>query len=540
MMSSNLENDGLVGLRNDDLDRDGLPMVVDDDNYEIMFEGKMYHSYEDYVKAKRRRTAGIFANSGMLAARLAIAEEMTAPGPRRAKNPRDDVAMPPLLPRRKSSRRTVSEGSDLAATMQSSTPGAGLRGIITDGSSSTTTSRSSPLSRPGGTDGSSPYGNLLVSIGKGGDNREDGANLVAAARFAAECDDKGDDDDDDIGLVSSSDSILKRCIYTINTSLSSWSPESRNFLSDVAKNIKPKKTIYWVQGLCPNRDKSLALGKRGLEGLDRADCPSTNFNDRVLETVAERLRAKMVYCNIRDECIWDGENCMCATAEEAKRLAEVISAFAELVHQKDAKFIFQNCGGKSITTTLIPKIKKVESSTPTITFVNEDSYHLSFYGYQCNRCFFTRELQEYRIYLDLKRMYEDLRKAVGDDQMSFSFDELLNWARPLVMVVDHCIKTPETMEVLQNKWNAQGLVRIAPLHRSFKINRLKRKLEILTESSDDTAEQEKDLLEMEITRLESETLEERNQRLSCVLLGNYRVITGILPDYLQSGTYLPL
>jgi hypothetical protein len=35
-------------------------------------------------------------------------------------------------------------------------------------------------------------------------------------------------------------------------------------------------------------------------------------------------------------------------------------------------------------------------------------------------------------------------------------------------------------------------------------------MEMLTESSDDTAEQEKDL-EMEITRLESETLEERNQ-----------------------------
>ena len=28
-----------------------------------------------------------------------------------------------------------------------------------------------------------------------------------------------------------------------------------------------------------------------------------------------------------------------------------------------------------------------------------------------------------------------LRKAVGDDQMPFSFDELLNWARSLVMVV---------------------------------------------------------------------------------------------------------
>ena len=128
---------------------------------------------------------------------------------------------------------------------------------------------------------------------------------------------------------------------------------------------------------------------------------------------------------------------MCATTEEAKRLAEVICVFAELAHQKKAKFIFQNCGGKSITKTLIPKIKKVKLSAHTITFINEDSYHLSFYGYQCNRCFFTRKLQEYRIYLDLKRMYEDLRKAVGDDQMSFSFDELLNWAQPLVMVIDH-------------------------------------------------------------------------------------------------------
>jgi hypothetical protein len=68
---------------------------------------------------------------------------------------------------------------------------------------------------------------------------------------------------------------------------------------------------------------------------------------------------------------------------------------------------------------LILKIKKVESSAPTITFVNKDSYHLSFYGYPCNRCFCNRELQEYRIYLDLQNMYEDLRKAVGDDQMSF-------------------------------------------------------------------------------------------------------------------------
>ena len=92
--SSNLKNDGLVGLRNDDLDCDGLAMVVDD-NCEFDFEGKSYRSYTDYVQAKRSRTAGIFADSGMLAARLAIAEEMTTPGPLRAK----DLAIPPpLLP----------------------------------------------------------------------------------------------------------------------------------------------------------------------------------------------------------------------------------------------------------------------------------------------------------------------------------------------------------------------------------------------------------------------------------------------------------
>jgi hypothetical protein len=113
-MSLNLDNDGLVGLRNDDLDCDGLAMVVGD-NCEFNFEGKSYRSYTDYLQARQSRTAGIFTNSGMLAARSAIVEEMTANGPRRAKNPRDVLAIPPLLPQRKSSRiaRTVSEDPPL-------------------------------------------------------------------------------------------------------------------------------------------------------------------------------------------------------------------------------------------------------------------------------------------------------------------------------------------------------------------------------------------------------------------------------------------
>ena len=129
-----LQNDGLIGLQNDGLDRDGLAMVVDD-NCEFIFEGRSYWSYTDYVQARRNRAAGIFADSGMLAARLAIAEGRTAPGPRRAKNPRDDLAMPPLLPQRKSSRiaRTVSEdydkGINLAEFVRSDVSFSLLRGL---------------------------------------------------------------------------------------------------------------------------------------------------------------------------------------------------------------------------------------------------------------------------------------------------------------------------------------------------------------------------------------------------------------------------
>ena len=133
---------------------------------------------------------------------------------------------------------------------------------------------------------------------------------------------------------------MKRCIHTIDTSLSTWSQESRDYLAEFVKNIKEGDIIYWAQGLCANREKSLALGERGLEGFDRAKCPSANFNDHVLKPVAASLRAKMVYCNIRDVCIRDGANCLPATSEEAERMAEVIGVIAELAHQKEATFIF--------------------------------------------------------------------------------------------------------------------------------------------------------------------------------------------------------
>ena len=115
------------------------------------------------------------------------------------------------------------------------------------------------------------------------------------------------------------------------------------------ENINKWDIIYWVQGLCPNHEKSLALGKRGVEGLDWAKCPSANFNDHVLKPIAESLHAKKAYCNIRDVCRRDAKNddkkCLPATPEEAEGLAKVICVIVELAQQKKPNSSFRTAVG---------------------------------------------------------------------------------------------------------------------------------------------------------------------------------------------------
>ena len=52
----------------------------------------------------------------------------------------------------------------------------------------------------------------------------------------------------------------------------------------------------------------------------------------------------------------------------------------------------------------------------------------------------------------------------GSHDDAISFCEWLNWAQPLVMVVGHCNKSPEEMEVLQNEWKVESSNKIAPYH----------------------------------------------------------------------------
>ena len=65
---------------------------------------------------------------------------------------------------------------------------------------------------------------------------------------------------------------------------------------------------------------------------------------------AYNIRAKKGIV-IQDECIRDGRNCICATMPEELMAEVVICVIAKLAHRKDAKFIFQNCSGKSIKNT---------------------------------------------------------------------------------------------------------------------------------------------------------------------------------------------
>jgi hypothetical protein len=358
-MSSNLENDGLVGLRNDDLDRDGLPMVVNDDNYEIMFEGKMYHSYEDYVEAKRSRTAGIFADSGMLAARLAIVEERTAPGPRWAKNPRDDQAIPPLLPQRKSSRipRTVSEDPPLPEMIF---PDA-VHSFLTDG------------------------------LNLEDDSMEPAP--VIASKPASEA------------MIAE---LKEKCISTINDNLTTFPVSLRGDFIERARTAAIGEKFYWCQGLCDYYTKSLMSGcGKTLVGFDRAQCPSAQFNDQILVRIAQALETGIMFCNFRGECkrTPDGKNCMSPTPEEAIEIVKVIIAFARLADALRGAVVLQICGGKHASSVMLPKLKEsMKAYGVGIIILNENSLHMSFYGYINPLVFFTKDLQQYLVYKDFHQL----------------------------------------------------------------------------------------------------------------------------------------
>jgi hypothetical protein len=303
-MTSNIKNDGLVGLENDDLDCDGLAMVVGD-NYEFNFEGKSYRLYEDYVQAMSSRTAGIFANSGMLAVRLAIAEEMTAPGPRRTKNPRDVLALPPLLPRQKSCRiaRAVSEDPPLPEMIFPDAVNNFLAdGLNLESLDSVITFHVRMCNAEGCNGPCNHDGKIITSESFDSDDDEDDHGPS----------DHLDDEDDSMepapvtaskpALEAMIAELKEKCINTINDKLATFPASLRGDFIERARTAVIGEKFYWCQGLCDYYTKSLMSGKT-LEDVDRSKCPSAQFNDQILVRVAQTLATGIMFCNFRGECI---------------------------------------------------------------------------------------------------------------------------------------------------------------------------------------------------------------------------------------------
>ena len=207
--------------------------------------------------------------------------------------------------------------------------------------------------------------------------------------------------------VASDDSVPRqRCIDEVTELLSSWSVEKLDYLIKVIENIPEGATIFWCQGLCDFYDKSLALGESNLDTVERKKCPSANTYDHLYKPLAVLLNAILVFINIRNLCkrTADGKNCMPATPDEAETMAKVICSVAELVRSLNGKFILNICGGSGLETMLLGKIRKEKSLADTITFVIKGSYHLSYYSYFNQRNFFTKELQQFRIFCALQEM----------------------------------------------------------------------------------------------------------------------------------------
>ena len=183
-----------------------------------------------------------------------------------------------------------------------------------------------------------------------------------------------------------------------------------------------------------------------LMGFDRAQCPSTQFNDQILIRIAQALETGIIFCNFRGECkrTPDGKNCMDPTPEEAKQIVKVIIAFARLADALRGAVVLQICGGKQASSVMLPKLKEsMKAAGVGIIILNENSFHRSHYGHINSHVFFTKDLQQYLVYKDFHKMYLTLAEALeqlktmGILDSMITLSHMLEWAQPLAGIKDH-------------------------------------------------------------------------------------------------------
>jgi hypothetical protein len=207
--------------------------------------------------------------------------------------------------------------------------------------------------------------------------------------------------------------LKEKCINTINDKLATFPASLRSDFIERASTAVIGEKFYWCQGLCDYYTKSLMSGKT-LEYVDRSKCPSAQFNDQILDRIAQTLATGIMFCNFRGECKRkpDGKNCMDPTPEEAIKIVEVIIAFARLADALRGAVVLQICGGKQASSVMLPKLKEsMKASGVGIIILNKNSLRMSHYGRINPRVFSTKELQQYVVYKDFHQLHLSLAKT---------------------------------------------------------------------------------------------------------------------------------
>jgi hypothetical protein len=215
-----------------------------------------------------------------------------------------------------------------------------------------------------------------------------------------------------------------------------------------------------------------------LVGIDRAQCPSAQFNDQILVRIAQTATGIM-FCNFRGKCkrTSDGKNCMHPTPEEDIKIVEVIIAFARLADALQGAVVLQICGGKQASSIMLPKLKKsMKASGVGIIILNENSLHMSHYGRINSRVFFTKDLQQYLVYKDFHQLYLTLAEAseqlmtmgILEDSM-ITFSQMLEWAQPLDGIKDHSNTPAETTNAYDADYKKRCVIRGVNFHHSKRL-----------------------------------------------------------------------
>jgi hypothetical protein len=212
-----------------------------------------------------------------------------------------------------------------------------------------------------------------------------------------------------------------------------------------------------------------------LEGVDRLKCPSAQFNDQILVRIAQTLATGIMFCNFWGKCKRkpDGKNCMNPTPEEAIKIVEVIIAFARLADALRGAVVLQICGGKQVSSIMLPKLKEsMKASGIGIIILNENSLHMSHYECINSRVFFTKELQQYLFYKDFHQLYLSLAEALGQLMtmgildLTITLSQMLEWAQPLAGIKDHSNTSAETTNAYDADYKKRCVIRGANFVRA--------------------------------------------------------------------------